>query len=342
MSISIKARATSSNSLRLVPDWAEHSYCWMAWAFHPEWDSLLRSAKQELLDLIVVISRYEPVRLLTPPQAISEAQSCFAGRNVEIVSAPVDDIWMRDIAPVYAMRGNHAVPIDLNFNGWGNSEYRESRPGDRLASLGSHLFGTSVYAAPFIAEGGALVIDGNGVVYTSRSCLLHKQRNPNVSQSEIERALIELGASRVIWLEGDEDEIITNGHVDGYVLPTESGDVIIQTADHEQNASARSADIGSIRAALLQIDPKASVVLISPPRNLKTRNSMFAGSYLNVYTPNGAVIMPAFGDEKGDFEAQQAIRRAFPAREIAVVNINSLASGGGGVRCLVQPVPISS
>lgn len=131
MTLATKTALTSSHDLRLVPDWVEHSYCWMAWAFHPEWGSLLRSAKQELHDLIVTISRYEPVRLLTPSHAIAEAHSCFAGRNVEIVSAPVDDILMRDIAPIYAMRGNHAVPIDLNFNSWGNSEYRESRPGDR-------------------------------------------------------------------------------------------------------------------------------------------------------------------------------------------------------------------
>lgn len=333
----MKRRAVPSDTLRLVPDWAQHSFCWMAWAFHREWGSLLLSAKQELHDLIVVISRYEPVRLLTPMHAISEARSCFAGRDVEIVGAPVDDIWMRDIVPIYAMRGKHAVPIDLNFNSWGNSEYREPRPGDRLASVASHLFGDCVYTAPFIAEGGAFVIDRNGVVFTSKSCLLHKNRNPNTNQSEIEQALISLGASRVVWLEGDEDELITNGHADGYVLPTESGDVLVQTTDPVDNALARSADVGVIRSALHQIG--GSVVLVSPPRNQKRRGPLFAASYLNLYTPNGAVIMPAFGDEVRDQEAGQAILAAFPEREMNFLRIDTLARGGGGIRCLVQPVP---
>ncbi len=314
----------------------------MAWAFHSEWGSLLPSAKQELRDLIVTISRYEPVRLLTPPHAINEAASLFSHDNIEIVPGPVDDIWMRDIAPIYAMRGSGTVPIDLNFNSWGNSNYREPRPGDRLASVASHLFGPCVFSAPFIAEGGSFAVDGRGVVYTSKSCLLHKKRNPNVSQSEIERALIKLGASMVVWLNGDEDEMITNGHVDGYVLPTECGDVLVQTADDEHNVSMRSADIGAIRSVLHQTNPKGSVVLVSPPRNPKARNPMFAGSYMNVYTPNGAVIMPAFGDKARDFAAQQAMRTAFPERKIIVVRIKSLASGGGGVRCLVQPVPFSA
>lgn len=339
MSLSIREPVTPSETLRLVPDWAKHSYCWMAWAFHREWGSLLRSAKQELRELIVMISRYEPVRLLTPPQAISEAQSCFAGRNVEIVSAPVDDIWMRDIAPIYAMRGNHAVPIDLNFNSWGNSEYREPRPGDRLASLASHLFGTCIYSAPFIAEGGAFVVDGSGAVFTSRSCVLHKNRNPNTPQSEIEQALINLGATKVIWLEGDKDELITNGHADGYVLPTASGDVLVQMVDSECNESARSADVSVIRSTLNRASSSGSVVLVSSPRIKKRRGSMFAASYLNVYTPNGAVIMPVFGDALRDRDAEQAIHAAFPQREINSLRIDTLAGGGGGIRCLVQPVP---
>jgi hypothetical protein len=33
-------------------------------------------------------------------------------------SVPVDDVWMRDIAPVFAKRGGDAVAIDLTFNGW--------------------------------------------------------------------------------------------------------------------------------------------------------------------------------------------------------------------------------
>ncbi|MGH6681683.1 MAG: agmatine deiminase family protein [Bradyrhizobium sp.] len=341
MRSSLDASVSFGDTLRLVPDWTPHSCCWMAWAFHHEWGSLLRSVKQELHDLIVTISHYEPVRLLTPAHAVSEAQSRFACRNVEIVSAPVDDIWMRDIAPIYAMRGNHPVPIDLNFNSWGNSEYRKPRPGDRLASVASDLFGPCVIRAPFIAEGGAFTIDENGVVYTTKSCLLHKKRNPNVGSSEIEQALIKLGASKVVWLEGDEDEMITNGHVDGYVLPTESGDVLVQTADREDNALTRSSEVSVIRSVLHQRNPNTRVVLVSPPVTPDRRDSMFAGSYLNAYAPNGAVIMPAFGDDVRDFEAKQTMSSAFPDREIVIVRIDSLATGGGGVRCLVQPVPRS-
>lgn len=339
VSPSIKAPSTPGAELRLVPDWVKHSYCWMAWAFHREWGSLLHSAKKELRDLIIVISRYERVRLLTPPHAIQEAQSLFSDNNVEVVTAPVDDIWMRDIAPIYVMLDGDAVPIDLNFNSWGNSEYREARPGDRLAAVAGPLFGSQTLSAPFVAEGGAFTVDEDGFVYTTKSCLLSESRNPIIQQTDIERGLIQLGASKVVWLEGDFDEMITNGHVDGYVLPTETGEVLVQTAPHGGDKATRAADIDRIQSVLDQKGTGASVHLVSPPDHLPRREQMFAGSYMNVYTPNGAVIMPIFGDSQRDAEAERAIRAGFPTREVHTVTINSIASGGGGVRCLVQPVP---
>ena len=210
-----------SGALQLIPDWVDHSYCWMAWAVHPEWGKSTPSVKGELREVILTISKYEPVRLLAPPSLVSEARSEFVWANVEIVVAPVDDIWMRDIAPIYAMHGTQRVPIDLNFNGWGSTEHRRSRAGDRLAGVAQHLFGTNVIHAPFVAEGGAFVVGSDQLVFTTRSCLLNRSRNPYLSEQQIEAGLLRLGAKKVIWLRGDEKEKITAGHIDGYLLPTE-------------------------------------------------------------------------------------------------------------------------
>ena len=212
-----------SASLQLVPDWADHSYCWMAWVVHPEWGKSTPSVKKELREVILTISKYEPVRLLTPPSFVFEARLEFVGANVEIVVAPVDDIWMRDIAPIYALHGTQSVPIDLNFNGWGSTEYRRSRAGDRLAGVCRHLFGEGVVHASFVAEGGAFVVGSNQLVLTTLSCLLNQNRNPFLNEQQIESGLLRLGARKVIWLKGDKNEKITAGHVDGYLLPTEFG-----------------------------------------------------------------------------------------------------------------------
>jgi agmatine deiminase len=324
--------------LDLVPDYARHSFCWMAWAVHPEWGHRAPDVENELHLVVSTISRYETVRLLTPRHAIHEAKSRTFGPNVEIIEAPVDDIWMRDIAPVYARDGDRVVAIDLNFNGWGATKDRPSRAGDRLAGVARSLFGPYVVSAPFVGEGGAFCVADEGVVLTTRSCLLNPNRNPFLSVSDVEAGLKLIGARKVIWLEGDAQEPITSGHVDGIVLPTESGILLTQGVARAGTCS----DAACLKMAMRELLPSLNPIELDPPHLPSTRKSKYyADSYVNIYTPNGAVIAPCFGDEVADFRAEVALRCAFPNRAIHMLRLPTLASGGGGIRCLVQPVPMA-
>src|ERR1017187_2716253 len=94
--------------VRIPAEWEPHACCWMAWAVHREWGKAINKVKRELSEVIDAISRYEPVRLLAPPWlAFREAEKEFSYcSNVTVIEAPVDDIWMRDIAPIFAWRGD--------------------------------------------------------------------------------------------------------------------------------------------------------------------------------------------------------------------------------------------
>jgi agmatine deiminase len=316
----------------------------MAWAIDPrEWGKHSCAARRELRAVIATISRFEKVRLLTPPHLLGDARDQHFGGNVEIVEAPVDDIWMRDIAPVFALRNGEPICIDLNFNGWGSTSLRRARPGDRLAGVARNLFASTMLNAPFVAEGGALAIGHDAIVFTTESCLLNPNRNPHVSKSQIEAALLQLGASRVVWLKGDRDEKITSGHVDGYVLPTESGEILVQrTKANDRSCLLRNSDIRTLQDLCAAAGNPTSVRLVDSPRIARRTSELFADSYLNVYTPNGAVVAPRFGDALGDAAARAALEKAFPGRQVEMLSIPHLASGGGGIRCLVQPVPRST
>lgn len=158
--------------------------------------------ERELEMVIRAIAEDEPVTLLTPPDLVGAARLCGFGPEVEIVPAPADDVWMRDIAPVFAKRGGDTVAIDFNFNGWDGS--RSARPGDRLAR--THDFGVPVVGVPFVGEGGALITDGAGVAVTTRSGLL--SRNPHLDDAAITRTFGRIGMHTVIWLDGDRREPI--------------------------------------------------------------------------------------------------------------------------------------
>jgi agmatine deiminase len=316
----------------------------MAWAVHAEWKGWIDLVKDELGAVIREISRFEPVRLLAPPDELANARARFSGQNIEIVEAPVDDIWMRDIAPIFALRSGEIVAIDLNFNAWGNT--RPRRPGDRLAATAGATFGLQRILAPFVAEGGALITDGDGTLITTESCLLNQNRNAfgrrTIRKDEIERGMGGLGVRRVIWLKGDPTESVTNGHIDGYAMFTAPGSLLVESAEDEDMSLSRCRkhDIAILEATNDAAGRTLQIERVRPPRkrHWRFRGRHWAPCYLNAYIANGAVIASRFDDPERDEATKAALARAFPGRKIIMLRIDHIASGGGGIRCLTQPM----
>ena len=86
-----------------------------------------------------------------------------------------------------------------------------------------------------VLEGGSFHTDGDGTVIVVEECLRHTNRNPNLSQEEMEHTVLHhLGGTKMIWLPWglayDED---TNGHVDNMVAFTKPGEVVLSWTDEE-------------------------------------------------------------------------------------------------------------
>jgi agmatine deiminase len=333
--------------IRIPAEWEPHVCCWMAWAVHAEWRDWTGVVKDELSAVIRKIAQYEPVRLLTPRTELADARARFSDGNIEIIEAPVDDIWMRDIAPTFALRGDEVVAIDFNFNGWGNTKERPARSGDRLAGTASARFGVPRISAPFIAEGGAFITDGDGTLVTTESCLLNPNRNPfgavALRRQKIERAFEEFGIRRVIWLKGETSETVTSGHIDGYALFTAPGALLVETIEDDEWEPSRwqENDIAVLETSLDAVGHSLRVEGVRAPRKQywNFHGPSWAPCYLNAYVANGAVIAACFGDPERDEAAKDAFERAFPGRSIVMLRIDHIANGGGGVHCLTQPMP---
>jgi agmatine deiminase len=332
-------------------DWNPHECCWMAWAVDPrDWDSVTK-VKDELSEVIQTIAQFEPVRVLAHPGvALREARREFAAcSDVTVREAPVSDIWMRDIAPTFGLRGDESqkevVAIDWNFNSWGNTPMRPRRRGDELAQNASSVFGTPRISVPFVAEGGALVTDGRGTLITTRSCLLNQNRNPPQSGVDRERLIefefAKFGIRKVVWLEGDGDEQLTNGHADGYVLCAPEGLVMVETIEDKRNAPLwRNHDITILKSARDPDGRKFKVVPVrAPSYDRDAKSELFAPCYLNVYVANKGVVGARFDDVEKDAAAKLAIEAAFPGRDVRMLRIDHIADGGGGVHCLTQSMP---
>lgn len=325
-------RVSVKDGLRIPADYETHACTVVAWAVHREWGGSRERVERELDHVIRIIAEYEPVMLLTPSELVAAARGRRFGPAVEVVPAPVDDIWMRDIAPVFAKRGAETVALDFNFNAWDNS--RIGRAGDRLAR--THDFGVPVIGTSFVGEGGAFVTNGRGLAITTRSCLL--SRNPHLNEAAIPAAFERVGIHDLVWLEGDRTEPITTGHADGYVAFLPDGGLAVEPAtlriDRRQDIAILRQMVNDGRVRSLSEVPSP----ITSSRQRRTRE--FAATYLNLHPVNGAVLTASFNARAGDAAAEQALRTLYPEREVRTLPINMIAAGGGGIRCLTQPIPI--
>jgi agmatine deiminase len=70
----------------------------------------------------------------------------------------------------------------------------------------------------------------------------------------------------------------------------------------------------------------------------RTEGERLAASYVNFYISNGAIIMPAFGDDM-DKAAADKLASLFTDREIIQIYARDILIGGGNIHCITQQIP---
>lgn len=158
---------------------------------------------------------------------------------------PSDDSWARDPGPTFCLDSNkRLVGVDWDFNVYGGLESGCYWPCDKDKALCVKMckaveeqYGLTVnhVKVPLVLEGGSIHTDGEGTVLTTEECLLHPNRNPQLSKKQIEEHVLKaIGCTKMIWLPrgiaADED---TNGHVDNWACFARPGEVILSWCDDE-------------------------------------------------------------------------------------------------------------
>lgn len=64
-----------------------------------------------------------------------------------------------------------------------------------------------------------------------------------------------------------------------------------------------------------------------------------AGSYVNYYLANDAVVLPQFGDQEFDMKAVDTMQAVFPDKIIKGVFSKEILLGGGNIHCITQQMP---
>jgi agmatine deiminase len=196
-------------------EFARHERSVICWPTREEIypGSLLDEARAAHAELANAIVQYEPVTMIARPDHADEAALHCDGR-VEVVEIPIDDSWFRDSGPTYITGGGKRVAIDFAFNAWGE-KFEPWTHDAAVARAWAEHAGHPYHSVPLVFEGGSISTDGQGSFVTTTQCLMHPNRNPSLTQREIEATLQnELGAEAVLWLPyGLALDADTDGHM---------------------------------------------------------------------------------------------------------------------------------
>jgi agmatine deiminase len=227
--------------------------------------------------------------------------------------------------------------VDWAYNAWGG-KYPPYDDDDNVpVRIAEHL-GLPLFQPGIVMEGGSLDVNGAGLLLTTEACLLHPNRNPHLSQRQIETYLrVFLGVSRVLWLgdgiAGDD----TDGHVDDLARFVNRSTVVTVVEDdpHDENYAPLQDNLRRLRA----MKEIRRIIPLPMPRRVEYDGQRLPASYANFYIANGIVLLPTFRQPDRDRRARDILQKCFPRRRVLTLDSTELIWGLGSFHCLTQQQP---
>lgn len=290
------------------------------------------------------ISRFEPVTMLVDPAEIDAARR-YVSRDVELIEAPLNDAWMRDIGPTFVHADDGSVAaVDWTFNGWGAQDWARWDRDARIGATVAELAGVPVVASSLVNEGGGIHVDGNGTVLLTETVQLDPGRNPGLTRQRVEEELARtIGGTDFVWLPRgltrDSQRFGTRGHVDIAAAIPALGRLLLHTQRAESHPD--SVVCKEIRAVIEETG-RFDIVEMPAPDTLTDAEGPVDYSYINHLVVNGGVIACGFDDPR-DADAAAILAEQYPGREVVTVDARPLFARGGGIHCITQqqPAPLS-
>lgn len=319
------------------PEWSPHDSVWIGFPSAPDlWLDDLDGAQEEVAAFAHAVyadGKGETVRLVCANDDAAE-RALTLTRGIQIQVVPFFDIWLRDTGPLIVCDENNArTALDYRGNGWGGKY--PSPLDDALGGLLSASVALPREPRHMILEGGAIDLDGHGLLVTTEQCLLNPNRNPLMTREEIEAQLkLDLGITRVLWLGEGLIGDHTDGHVDNLARFVAPGVLALPEPDGPDDPNADVYADAWARAQEFGI----TVVPMPSPGRVTIDDEVVAASYMNFYIGNAAVVVPIHG-APNDEAAVHALKPYFPDRLVVGLPTDHILTGGGSFHCISQQVP---
>lgn len=322
--------------MRMPPEWHPQDWLWIGFPhLAEEWSGVIETAQAQIAAFASAVAESgQQVRLIVRDEANAARARQLVSGSVGLEQRVYGDVWLRDTGPLVVRdaAGSRRARL-FGFNGWGGKYLMD---GDTL--IGADLADSAGLAADrcdWILEGGALDGDGTGLVATTGQCLLNPNRNPHLSQADLERRLArDLGFDRVLWLGDGLINDHTDGHVDNlgrFVAPNR---IALPRATGADDPNAAIYADAAARARAMGVE----VAEVPSPGRIEWDGMVQPASYMNFVITTKLVVVPIFGSPHDD-EGVATIAALFPGRDTVGLMADAVLAGGGGFHCSSQQMP---
>jgi len=350
---------------RMPAEWEPHAATWLSWprregiSFPESFDRVMPALRAMVEALIESEQVCINIRDATHE---AEARDVVCGLPTQRISfhlVPTNEPWCRDHGPIFLTRDERWSPlapepgqsvrraeappplavVDWDYNAWGN-KYPPFDLDEVAPTRVAEILDVPVFYPGMILEGGAIDVNGAGALLTTESCLLNKNRNPNLSRQEIEQRLRDyLGVRDILWLgdgiAGDD----TDGHVDDLARFLSESTVVTVIEENRDDENYEPLQKNLARLQAMKIAGRAIEVIALPmPKKIMREGLRLPATYANFYIANSCVLVPTFADA-GDDVALSILRECFPNRRVIGIDCRELIWGLGAFHCLTQQQP---
>lgn len=341
--------APKEQGFYMPAEWHSHAATWLTYPHNEDsWPGKINTIFPSYHLFIKTLAEKEKVHINVEHQvmhdAVAEALNAMGANMSNIVfhHFPSNDAWCRDHGPAFLL--NHSDPaatalVNWNHNAWGG-KYPYDLDTQIPLRIAEYL-GMQAFSPNIVMEGGSIDVNGVGDLLTTTSCLLNPNRNPQLSQAQIEEYLCNYyGVDNIIWLGdgivGDD----TDGHIDDLSRFVNESTIITAVEDDrwDENYEPLQANLRRLKQCRLANGKQPDIVELPMPDMVFYDNQRLPASYANFYIANDKVIFPTYRCIT-DNEAAYILEACFPTREIVGIDSTDIVWGLGSFHCLSQQQP---
>lgn len=335
---------------RFPAEFETHDATWLSWP-HKEasWPGKIKAIYPVYAQFIKLLAEVEQVNINVIDESMKQnalyylyAISADTSR-IKFFTHPTNDAWCRDHGPAFLTNSKaeqKKIVIDWGYNAWGG-KYPPYDLDDHIPTLIAQHYDIPVFYPGIVMEGGSVEFNGKGTLLTTSSCLLNPNRNPHLTQEQLETYLHNYyGVENILWL---GDGIIgddTDGHIDDLTRFVNATTVVtvVESNKKDENYSILQENLKALKKLRLEDGKQLDIVELPMPSAVVYEDMRLPASYANFYISNKYVIVPTFRD-KNDDKVLQILQPYFPTRKVVGLDSLDLIWGLGSFHCLSQQEP---